>query len=236
MSMTRLIEYDCDDIVDPELICPICHLPFTDPHVAKCGHTFCIGCITFWDEDYCPSPSCEDNWTKVDIKPITAKFVHNMLNRIQVNCKACGQKWLRRDQFELHREQDCPKELIYCKALAYECPWMGFREERLKSSGINDQTVKLLMNVLKNDNNTLETLNLSMNNDLTDACLNYVVEMLEYNQSIRRISFLYCNISMEAQNDFETKISKRKDVSIYFVPKWQRHDAKLSIGEQFVFL
>ncbi|CAF3395742.1 unnamed protein product, partial [Rotaria sp. Silwood2] len=106
----------------------------------------------------------------------------------------------------------------------------------LKSSGINDQTVKLLMNVLKNDNNTLETLNLSMNKDLTDACLNYVVEMLEYNQSIRRISFLYCNISMEAQNDFETKISKRKDVSIYFVPKWQRHDAKLSIGEQFVFL
>ncbi|CAF3272446.1 unnamed protein product [Rotaria sp. Silwood2] len=92
MSTTMLIKYDCDDIVDPELICPICHLPFTDPHVAKCGHTFCIGCITFWDEDYCPSPSCEDNWTKVDIKPITAKFVHNMLNRIQVNCKACGQK------------------------------------------------------------------------------------------------------------------------------------------------
>ena len=97
----------------------------------------------------------------------------------------------------------------------------------LKSSGIN---------VLKNDNNTLETLNLSMNNTLTDACLDYIVEMLEYNQSIRRIGFLDCNISINAQNNFKTKISARKDVSIYFVSKWQSRDGYFTIGEQYLFL
>ena len=106
----------------------------------------------------------------------------------------------------------------------------------LKSSGINDQAVKLLMNVLKNDNNTLETLNLSMNNTLTDACLDYIVEMLEYNQSIRRIGFLDCNISINAQNNFKAKISARKDVSIYFVSKWQSRDGYFTIGEQYIFL
>ena len=85
MSMSKFSEYVCDDIIDPELICRICHLPFTDPHVAKCGDTFCIGCITFWEEDHCPSPFCKDNWTKVDLKPITAKVSHIWLHAVMKN-------------------------------------------------------------------------------------------------------------------------------------------------------
>ena len=66
--------------------------------------------------------------------------------------------------------------------------WLGFNK-------ITDRGVQILTDVLAYHNKTLHVLSLSWNNLVTDSSVNFVLDMLEYNQTLRIIFLSNCNLS-----------------------------------------
>jgi Ran GTPase-activating protein (RanGAP) involved in mRNA processing and transport len=66
--------------------------------------------------------------------------------------------------------------------------WLGFNQ-------ITDCGLKLLMNVLASHNRTLHVLSLSSNELITDASVDFVINMLEYNYTLRTMCLSNCNLS-----------------------------------------
>jgi len=66
--------------------------------------------------------------------------------------------------------------------------WLGFNK-------ITDHGVELLMNVLTYHNKTLHVLSLAWNELVTDSSVNFVIDMLEHNQTLRTFWLSNCNLS-----------------------------------------
>jgi Ran GTPase-activating protein (RanGAP) involved in mRNA processing and transport len=66
--------------------------------------------------------------------------------------------------------------------------WLGFNK-------ITDQGVEILTNALAHQNQTLHVLSLSWNKLVTDLSVDFVINMLEYNQTLRTVCLANCNLS-----------------------------------------
>ncbi|OAL40405.1 hypothetical protein AYO20_00141 [Fonsecaea nubica] len=82
----RALDYVTD--YDTNLMCPICHVPFIEPVVLECDHTFCDSCL---------------------------KEYLNMCNDIQVKCpnEDC-EEVIARGYVERHATKECPHERLPC--------------------------------------------------------------------------------------------------------------------------
>lgn len=111
---------------DPHLMCPICHVPFIDPVVLDCDHTFCSACFNEYkrgtatnDRSPTQCPSCR---ARVLLSPRRAsRLIYNMCNDIKVrcpneDCRTC----LARGYIEQHVTRDCPEQNLVCPDMKCE--------------------------------------------------------------------------------------------------------------------
>ncbi|KEF55471.1 uncharacterized protein A1O9_08221 [Exophiala aquamarina CBS 119918] len=117
----RALDYVSD--YDSHLMCPICHVPFLDPVVLECDHTFCQACLTEY-RDGLSSPTrsqCPTCRTLLLSPPRKAsRLIVNMCNDIAVRCpnQDC-QDLVPRGCIESHATKECPHEQLPCPGV--EC-------------------------------------------------------------------------------------------------------------------
>ncbi|RMD45032.1 hypothetical protein DV735_g201, partial [Chaetothyriales sp. CBS 134920] len=112
----RALEYACD--YDSHLMCPICHVPFVDPVVLDCDHTFCRACFDQYregaiDADESRCPTCR---AYLLVAPHNAsRLIINMCNDLRVRCpnEKCEQV-LPRGYIDKHVARDCPETRLRC--------------------------------------------------------------------------------------------------------------------------
>jgi len=127
-TVKAMYEYMDIASVDAELICKICHSPFTEPQYTPCEETFCLECITKWIETQNSCYTCQESLS-VNALTQANRTIRNMLDRIRVKCIACEQTELRRGTFADHVEKVCPKTIVFCSSADIKCPWAGQRVE-----------------------------------------------------------------------------------------------------------
>jgi hypothetical protein len=119
-------EYLNDSLIDPELKCVCCMLPFQSPMSGPCGHTFCQQCIHRWITSRSTCPTCRNQISSDDFRPISTRIVINQLDRLLVRCKRCSQTNIPRGDVNAHEKQ-CPKQIVSCPAFDIKCLWKGTR-------------------------------------------------------------------------------------------------------------
>jgi Ran GTPase-activating protein (RanGAP) involved in mRNA processing and transport len=70
----------------------------------------------------------------------------------------------------------------------------------LSNNRITDQGVQLLNDALQNRNKTLQVLSLTQNKLLTDACLHFIINIFQHNQSLKKLSINDCNLSKKGKD------------------------------------
>lgn len=112
----RNLEYVSE--YDSHLMCPICHVPFINPIVLECDHTFCDSCYEQYrsgtplvQQDQCPTCRTElDEGVKK-----ASRLISNMCNDLKVRCpnEYCDQV-LPRGCIEQHVSKECPEQKLEC--------------------------------------------------------------------------------------------------------------------------
>ena len=127
------------DVVNPNLICCICHQPFTRPvTLRQCGHTFCRGCLDelldmLEREDRsarCPvdrleisSSSSQENSTqstsdRSQLYVDAPLLVQNMVQELRVYCPhrsdGCEHPVVERQHLDTHLRNDCLYHTMRC--------------------------------------------------------------------------------------------------------------------------
>lgn len=112
----RALDYISD--YDSHLMCPICHVPFLDPVVLECDHTFCHSCLAEYREGgpdglRSQCPSCRTFLLSGPRK--ASRLIVNMCNEIKVRCpnEDC-EEVLPRGIVERHATRECPHERLPC--------------------------------------------------------------------------------------------------------------------------
>ena len=111
--------FDCEfvDSVPESLSCPICLLPFRDPHLLDCcGAKYCAVCIGKVKASSQPCPICKQQFNTILDKNDQRKILN-----LKVSClkKSEGCRWegeLRRLNY--HEEEECGWTLAVCR---YDC-------------------------------------------------------------------------------------------------------------------
>lgn len=103
---------------DSHLMCPICHVPFVDPVVLDCDHTFCRLCLDEYQEGANNSPrnTCPSCRTLLLARPHKAsRLIVNMCNDIKVRCPNDDCEAVHpRGCIEQHAVKDCPEYQQNC--------------------------------------------------------------------------------------------------------------------------
>jgi hypothetical protein len=117
----RALEYVSE--YDSHLMCPICHVPFINPVVLECDHTFCESCLkehleSGQSELHSQCPSCRTFLLSSERK--ASRLIVNMCNEIKVKCphEDCDEV-VPRGYIERHATKECPHERLQCPDL--EC-------------------------------------------------------------------------------------------------------------------
>ena len=112
----RALEYIAD--YDSHLMCPICHVPFVDPVVLDCDHTFCTSCLKEHQEGgqnglRTQCPTCRAFVLSTVHK--ASRLIVNMCNEIRVKCpnEDCNEE-VARGCIEQHATKDCQHEWLDC--------------------------------------------------------------------------------------------------------------------------
>ncbi|CAF4190827.1 unnamed protein product [Rotaria sp. Silwood2] len=114
--------------IDISLKCVICSDPFVNPSSTPCDHTFCRSCITKWIEENDRCPACGKKPISIQGLRATNRVVFDILDRLQVRCKACRQSNIQRSNFDEHLNKYCLKTFVSCSASDLKCPWQGPRD------------------------------------------------------------------------------------------------------------
>ncbi len=112
----RSLEYAED--YDSHLMCPICHVPFVDPVVLECDHTFCESCLEEYragghDDHSNRCPTCRA-FVLLHVRK-ASRLIINMCNEVRVKCpnEDCEQT-IPRGYIERHATKECPHERLQC--------------------------------------------------------------------------------------------------------------------------
>ncbi|KIX04427.1 uncharacterized protein Z518_05295 [Rhinocladiella mackenziei CBS 650.93] len=112
----RALDYVTD--YDSHLMCPICHVPFLDPVVLECDHTFCRSCLREYREGAASGsrsscPSCRSFVVSAPRK--ASRLIINMCDEIRVRCpnEDC-EDVMPRGCVERHATKECPHERLQC--------------------------------------------------------------------------------------------------------------------------
>lgn len=117
-SQVDLREVDYLSDYDPHLMCPICHIPFLDPVVLECDHTFCASCLKEYregGEDGVRSecPTCRTFLLSGPRK--ASRLIVNMCDEVKVRCPNDGCKEIvPRICLERHATKECPRQPLFC--------------------------------------------------------------------------------------------------------------------------
>ncbi|CAF1119457.1 unnamed protein product [Adineta steineri] len=87
-------------------------------------------------------------------------------------------------------------------------------ELQLANNEIGDEGVRQLANILIDYNTTLKVLNLSNNIFITDSSLDYLLELLEYNQTLTKLSIKGCNLSEKAKIKLQLQADGKKNFEL----------------------
>jgi Ran GTPase-activating protein (RanGAP) involved in mRNA processing and transport len=79
----------------------------------------------------------------------------------------------------------------------------------LSANKISNYGVKLLANELVDDETALEELHLSGNKSINDECMDYLIDLLSHNQSIKILTLRDCNLSVEGKTQLRTEAEKK---------------------------
>ena len=107
--------YDCDfvDSIPDSLSCPVCLLPFRDPHLLDCcGIKICATCVGRIDAADQPCPQCRERFVHIQDKGITRQVL-GLRTRCSRNKDGC--KWegeLR--HLYTHEKEKCGWALVVC--------------------------------------------------------------------------------------------------------------------------
>jgi hypothetical protein len=112
----RALDYVAE--YDPHLMCPICHVPFIEPVVLECDHTFCDSCLREYRQGVSTGlrsqcPTCRTFLLSGSRK--ASRLIVNMCNDIRVRCpnEDCEEA-VPRGLVERHATRDCPHERLPC--------------------------------------------------------------------------------------------------------------------------
>jgi len=103
---------------DSNLMCPICHVPFIDPVVLDCDHTFCEDCFEEYrnggpSTERSKCPACRSYHLGGSRK--ASRLIRNMCNEIQVRCPNNDCKAVAaRGYIEQHVSRECPEQEMPC--------------------------------------------------------------------------------------------------------------------------
>ena len=109
---------ECITDYDSHLMCPICHVPFVDPVVLDCDHTFCSSCLEEYQaggqdglRNRCPT--CRAFLLSAAHK--ASRLIVNMCNEIKVKCpnEDC-EDVVARGYIEQHATKECPHQWLEC--------------------------------------------------------------------------------------------------------------------------
>ena len=89
--------------------------------------------------------------------------------------------------------------------------WLYLGENEISNEGI-----RMLCASLTNHNQTLEMLVLSSNKLLNDLSVNYLLSMMEVNQSLKKLWIDDCNLSDYGRRRLEEKLQEKNDFYIRF--------------------
>lgn len=103
---------------DAHLMCPICHVPFVDPVVLDCDHTFCNLCFDEYREgaENSPRTQCPTCRAYLLARPHKAsRLIVNMCNDIKVRCpnEDCDAVHVR-GCVEQHATKECQEYQMDC--------------------------------------------------------------------------------------------------------------------------
>ncbi|KAK5304120.1 hypothetical protein LTR99_004576 [Exophiala xenobiotica] len=103
---------------DSHLMCPICHVPFVEPVVLECDHTFCNSCLKEYREGASAGmrsqcPSCRTFLLSAPRK--ASRLIVNMCNEIRVRCPNDDcEEIVTRACIERHATKECEHERLKC--------------------------------------------------------------------------------------------------------------------------
>lgn len=84
----------------------------------------------------------------------------------------------------------------------------------ISGNEISDRGVQLLAETLTHHNSTLRWLYLSKNTLITDACIDSLIEMLERNRKLQELAIDNCNFSADGKQQLQTKALLKKSFSL----------------------
>lgn len=118
----RALEYVAE--YDTNLMCPICHIPFIDPIVLDCDHTFCGDCFDTYHtsvsgSDRSRCPACRAYHLGASRR--ANRLIRNMASEVRVKCPNPGCDVITpRSSVEMHTTRECPEQELPCPVPACE--------------------------------------------------------------------------------------------------------------------
>lgn len=112
----RALEYVTD--YDTNLMCPICHVPFIDPIVLDCDHTFCGECFDTYHNsgsgsDRLRCPACRAYHLGGPRR--ANRLIRNMASDVRVKCPHSGcEIIMTRSSLQMHIARECPEHEMPC--------------------------------------------------------------------------------------------------------------------------
>ncbi|KAJ5072296.1 tnf receptor associated factor [Anaeramoeba ignava] len=117
LEINEYFEYvDPIDKISPSLICKICMLPFVDPVVSDCKHTFCAKCFESAKKSNQKCPVCGEE-LKITENNTLHEVFKNMVDGLLIKCpnhiKSC-EHICARNEIKEHLKQ-CPFQEVTCE-------------------------------------------------------------------------------------------------------------------------
>lgn len=90
----------------------------------------------------------------------------------------------------------------------------------LTNNEIGDEGVAMLSNAIQNHNNTLQYLNLSANEQMTDLSANFLIEMIKYTRTLKALFVWSSNLSKENETIVQKTAQENKRIKISVNNSW----------------
>ena len=144
--------YDRDFVNPPpdSLTCPICHLPFRDPHLLSCcGANFCESCIKRVKEAGKPCPLCKQSFTSM-----LNKGIQRAVLDLKVHCsrkKDGCEKVCELRHLDKHEREECGWALAQCRYKCGRIPRCQLVEHEVDECPLRPMDVKLKSSMRKKE-------------------------------------------------------------------------------------